>query len=58
MIKNLAVPLAYLSSLSLAVAIVDTQPFDEPGFEKVQRTIKCPAGQEYNQATRTCHPKR
>jgi hypothetical protein len=56
--RKLAVVATCFTSLSLAIAIVDTKPFDEPGYENIQRTVKCPAGQEYSQSARGCVPKR
>jgi len=56
--NRLALQLAYISVFSLVVAIVDTKPFDEPGFEKIQRIKKCDKGYQWEQSTRTCVPKR
>ncbi len=52
MMKKLTLTLVYLSGISLAVAIVDTKPFDVPGFQKVQRTVKCNKGYEWQQSFR------
>jgi len=60
MISKLAVTLAYLSSLSLAVVIVDTKLFDEPGFQKVQQrntAKRCGKNEQYERGTHTCIPK-
>ena len=59
MTSKLPFILACLTSLSLAVAIVDTRPFDERGFQNVQRApVKCPQGQQYSQSTLGCVPIR
>jgi len=60
MISKLAVTLAYLSSFSLAVVIVDTKPFDEPGYQNIQRYVntKCPKGQHWSQSANGCIPNR
>ena len=58
MINKLVLTLAYISALSLVVAIVDAQPF-EPGFRKVQHTNRnCAKGQVYEESTNQCVPKR
>lgn len=57
MTKKFAITLVSLTSLALAIAIVDTKPFDQPGFEKIQHAKKCPKGTEWRESSKACLPK-
>jgi len=59
MIKMIAIALSYGAALSLAVAIVDTRPFEGPGFQTAQagRTNTCPKGKRWIARTHECVPE-
>ena len=56
MIRRIALALSYGAALLLAVAIVDTKPLDEPGFQTAQagRTNSCPKGKRWIARSHEC----